>query len=47
MSDSGSDLALSIYDPEDKLSYYLHDKITECWLVEKRTIISLIVQHYN
>ena len=28
-------------------AYYLHDKITGCWLIEKRTIISLIVQLYN
>ena len=29
------------------LIYYLDDKITGYWLVEKRTIISLIVQQYN
>ncbi len=29
------------------IDYYWHDKITGCWLVERRTVISLIVQLYN
>ena len=34
-------------DKKNKIIYYLHDKITGCWLVEKHTIISLTVQQYN
>jgi hypothetical protein len=29
------------------LFYYYHDNITGCWLIERGTIISLIVLQYN